>query len=845
MEKRPLLSGFLFLIIGGLTFYTTIEMGLFQSERIELHRLKADAKDNDWFMLQRVYPYDDVNPARYEAARTAVKAFARSEQLQPSWQLVGPSNIGGRISAMAVNPSNTNIIYAGAASGGLWKTTDGAVTWSDVFNESFSIGALALHPADPTIVFVGTGEANPGGVAIYPGNGIWKSTNSGQTWSNPGLQNTGHIGKIEMHPAAPNRIFVSALGRYRSRTQDRGVYRSTDGGQSWNRVLYLNDTTGACDVVISPSDPNRILAAMWTRYRPLTYSVISSAVSGLYLSTNGGDDWTQIITGFPFNNVNLGRISLAWSQSQPNIVYALAANQTVAMGFYKSTDAGETWSMEFNGSSFGENQVWYNNVISVHPSDPNTILAGMVYMRRSTNGGVAWTNVTGSMHVDQHSIIYDPTNANRVIVGNDGGVYYSTNGGTSWLKSYNLPVTQFYAGTLDPTNPQRCFGGTQDNGTLRTLTGSVNDWTMIYGGDGFYVLVDPTNPNRIYAESQNGGLAYSTNGGASFTGGTTGISSTDRKNWCTPIALDLNNTLTLYTGTQRIYRTTNGMQSWTAISADLTRGPNGRIGTITTIDVAKTNSNVIYVGADDGKVSVTTDGGTNWTDISGTLPIRWVTRVAVHPDSANVCYVTLSGYLEDRYAAHVYKTTNYGQTWLNIGGNLPDVPVNDIIIDPLYRPNLYIATDVGVLYSTNGGSTWMVLGTVLPQVPVHDLTLHSPTRKLLASTHGRSAFVLDLTGLVDVQATENVPTQTYLSQNYPNPFNPTTNFRFTIGNLRFVSLRVYDLLGREIAMLVNEVKPAGSYTIEWRPEGLASGVYFSRLVVDGSVIQTRKIVLAK
>ncbi len=244
---------------------------------------------------------------------------------------------------------------------------------------------------------------------------------------NVGLQNSGHIGKIAIHPSFPNRIFIAALGQYRGRTTERGIYRSTNAGLSWTRVLYMNDTTGVCEVVIHPTNPNHILAALWTRYRPLTYSIISGANSGLWLSTNVGDSWTQVTNGFPANNINLGRISLAFSESNPNIVYALAANQTTAMGLYKSTDSGISWSLTLDGSTFAEAQVWFNNVLSVHPVDPNTVFAGMVRMWKSTNGGTAFSNVLADMHVDQHAIAYDPTNHNRILVGNDGGVFYSSN----------------------------------------------------------------------------------------------------------------------------------------------------------------------------------------------------------------------------------------------------------------------------------------------------------------------------------------------------------------------------------------------------------------------------------
>lgn len=809
---------------------------------------RSEARDNDWFMLQRVYPNNDIAPGRYDVAREAVRAMQSvwTESGQPVWQPAGPTNIGGRITSLALHPVNTNIIYAGAAAGGVWKSENGGATWTNIFNESPSTGSLLLDPTNPDVVYVGTGESNPGGVAIYPGNGIWRSTDAGQSWTNLGLENTGQLGRIAIHPSTPSRIYVAALGLYRSRTQERGVYRSTDAGASWQRVHFLNDTTGACEVMIDPLDPNRIYAAMWTRYRPLTYSVITSENTSLWISTDAGNSWSPVSNGFPYNDSNLGRVRLAYAPSSPATLYALASNGTGVRGVFKSTDSGNSWTQTATGSAFssGEGQVWYNNYITVHPTNDNTLFVGMTSMYRSTNGGTSWSTVTGSMHVDQHAIVFDPGNPNRLIVGNDGGVFSSTNLGTSWVKSFHLPVSQFYAGTMDFSNPNRLYGGMQDNGTARTMSGSPDTWSSIYGGDGFYVLVDPTNPNRIYVESQNGGFAYSTNGGTSFSNGRTGINSADRRNWSTPFAMDLSSPLTLYAGTYRIYRTTNGMQNWSPISGDLTRGENGRIGTITTIDVSAVDPGVIYAGADDGTVSVTTDGGSTWSDISAGLPVRWVTRVVADPESANVAYVTHSGYLEYLYASHVHRTSDYGQSWTSISGNLPDMPVNDIIIDPLTR-YLYAATDFNVMYSTNQGQFWQPLGTGFPEVPVHDLTLHSPTRKLAAFTHGRSALTADLNGLVAVSEAHTPPMGiASLLQNYPNPFNPSTTIGFSIPEPGLVTLRVFDLAGREVRTLIREHLSAGAHSSRFDGTAIASGTYVYALSV-GNAVFTRRMTLVK
>ena len=809
---------------------------------------EAAAVDNDWFMLQRVYPHDDINPALYENARQNFRRSLLRKTVASAvpWVSIGPTNIGGRITAVALDPTNSAIIYAGAAGGGIWKSIDGGLSWKNIFSESSSIGSLVLSPANPQVVYVGTGEGNPGGVAIYPGNGIWRSTDGGQTWTNLGLADAGQIGKLAIDPSSPNKMFAAVLGRYRSRTQMRGIYRSLDSGLTWSRVLFLTDTTGACDVVIDPANPNRILAAMWDRYRPLTYSIVNGPNSSLWSSSDGGDHWTKVTSGFPNNDINLGRVSLASSPSQSGLVFALASNGVSVYGIYKSTDSGTDWTQVAPGDRFNsESQVWYNNVIAVHPTNPSILFAGMTEMYESTNGGSTWNDVTSDMHVDHHAIEFDFNTPNRIVVGNDGGVFLSANTGVPWIKSYHLPITQFYAGTIDYSNPQRYFGGTQDNGTPGTFTGSDSDWVDIFGGDGFYVLVDPNNSNRVYAEYQYGGLGYSTDGGASFYDGTVGINLSDRKNWETPIAMDPTTTTTLYTGTHHLYRTTNGMQSWSLISGDLTRGFNGRIGTITTIDVARTDPKVIYVGTDDAKVSVTTDGGKSWTDVTGTLPLRWVTRVTVDPDSANVAYVTNSGYLEDNFSSHLNKTTDFGKSWVSIGAGLPAVPLNDIVVDPRYRGYLYVATDLGVEYSSDAGATWNSLGTGLPEVPVHDLALHTPTNKLFAFTHGRSAYAVDLSSITSVNSVRGVVAREFrLDQNYPNPFNPATSLRFTIPNEQFVTLKIYDVAGREVSTLVKKDMQPGSYTVQWDGTGKASGVYLS-VLSSGNSVQIKKMLLIK
>ena len=462
----------------------------------------------------------------------------------------------------------------------------------------------------------------------------------------------------------------------------------------------------------------------------------------------------------------------------------------------------------------------------------------------STNGGTNW-NLSYQTHVDHHALAFNPTDPNYLINGDDGGIYISTNGGSSWSGPKEMPNTQFYEIGLDYNNPQKLYGGTQDNNTLRTQTGSLDDWEPILGGDGFYVTVDFTNPDIIYAESQNGGLEKSTDGGFNFDYARNGINQNEPTNWSTPVVMDPSNHNVLYYGTNRVYRTTNGAGNWTAISPDLTDdGP--RLGTVSTIDVAATNSNVIYAGTDDSHVWVTTDYGATWNDISASLPYRWVTRVKVDPQNENNVYVTFSGLKWHDPQPHVFKSTNMGASWTDISSNLPDAPVNAFAVDNNDPNRLYLGSDVGAFVSFNGGTSWQPIADGLPVVSVYDIKIHPVENYLAIGTHGRSMYKVDLAQLVNVDPVMNKVAGFNLSQNYPNPFNPSTKIKFTIpgSGVSFVQLKVYDALGNEIKSLINEDKSSGTYSVTFNAAGLSSGVYYYSLKT-GNLVETKKMIFLK
>ncbi len=802
------------------------------------------APAEDWFEKQRAFPYDEIPKDKYTEAIEYVKTMPVYTADNPlPWVLAGPTNIEGRITTIAIHPTNPQIVYVGTANGGLWKSTNFCATWVSVFDNqnTSSIGAIAIDPTNANIIYCGTGESNSLR-SYYPGTGMYKSTDAGTTWSFIGLANTYSFGNIVVNPSNTQIVYAAAVGSTRRKNTERGIYKSTNGGTSWTQSLFTADSVGAIDVVLDVSNPNKVFAAMWERQRREDYIKYGGPMTALYVTTNAGVNWSVVNGGFPSNASDMGRISLDICAANTQIIYALTAYANGnSRGLYKSTNGGTSWSL-INASAAGSsNYAWFNRICKVNPTDANNVYCGGLNMERSINGGTGFSSI-GASHVDHHSIAFAPSNTNFVVNGNDGGIDYSTNGGTSWLASTTLPITQFYAGEIDNNNPNTILGGAQDNGTNRT-TGTVGNWQNIYGGDGFYCLVDYNNSQRVYASSQNGGLGRSTNGGASFSGATSGLDLT-YSNWMVPFVMDKNDPLTLYCGTYKIHKTTNGMASWTVISPDLANGHVQNLGTITTVDVSKSSPGVIYCGTDDANVWVTTNGGTNWTKINTGLPYRWVTRVAVHPTQANVCYVTLSGYKVDSTGAHVFKTTNSGATWASITSNLPNAPVNDIVIDPAFLSTLYLATDVGVMISTNDGASWSAHSTGIPSsVPCHDLTLHNGTRKMVVWTHGRSAYSTDVqpVGIVNLNET---PTGFSLSQNYPNPFNPETKIKYSIPAAGEVSLKVYDITGRLVANLVNQNQKAGVYEVGFNAAHLASGAYIYRLTA-GNYTDTKKMILVK
>ncbi|MCP5064870.1 MAG: T9SS type A sorting domain-containing protein [Ignavibacteriae bacterium] len=836
-------------------------------------QIKNDLLPSEWQWVKRTFPHYDYDIEAYPKAVVKFNELKRNRKnislqklsLNEAWEFVGPTNIGGRIVDIEFNPKEPNIVYAASATGGVFKSIDTGVNWFPIFDDqtNLTIGDIGIDPTNPSIIYVGTGEAN-GGHNNFPGSGIYKSTDAGSNWEFIGLDSTVSIGRIIVDPNNSNRVFVAAVGSYFKTNPERGIYFSPDGGNNWSKSLFLSDSTGAIDLVMDPTNPNILFAAMWERVRrPVLRdgTHLHGPSGGIFKSIDGGISWNKLdaTNGLPNPQTELiGRIGLTISNSDPNTLYATYNDGSQLYGMYKTTDQGNSWTEitnEFPGaSSFS----WFFGQVRVHPTNPETVFVLDVALMKSTTSGSSWNFTYGysgpsALHVDHHALAFHPNNLNYIISGNDGGINISIDGGVSWSAPAQLPITQFYEIGLDKTNPNRLYGGTQDNNTIRTLSGQQNDWESIWGGDGFYVIVDPNNPSIIYAESQFGNLAKSTNGGSNFIGALNGIDSNEPTNWSTPVVLDPNNSQVLYYGTNKLYRTENGTTNWNAISNQLTDySLDRRLGTLTTIAVAPTNSNVIYVGTDDGYVWVTEDYGVTWKDISASLPLRWVTRVVVDPKNENIIYATFSGLRWAEDEAHVFRSINKGVTWQNISNGLPEAPVNAFSVDNRNSDILFLGNDIGAFVSLDAGTSWDILGSGLPIVVVNDMKIHSTENYLAIGTHGRGMYKINLDGITNIKSNP-IPKDFSLSQNYPNPFNPTTTIEYTILFVetlhatslqqQFVELKIYDALGKEVATLVNKEQSVGNHQTLFDASELTSGVYYYSLQINNKNLTKKMIVL--
>jgi hypothetical protein len=746
----------------------------------------------EWFIVQRaggpgkVLDEAKVRQAQSQAqalhsaaaAEAAAAPAAAPRQLRGEWKQVGPTNIGGRIADLVIDVDDPNVVYAATATGGVWKGTahddDGGLTMEYAFDEDAPQGMGAIAMGSDGRLWAGTGEPQPGGGSItFPGNGVYRSDDRGESWQHVGLRNSHNTGRIVVRPDDPDTIFVAAAGSLFNPGEERGIYRSTTGGASWQLVLPPETPfSGGIDLAIDPSNPDRIYAAMWDHRRQPHLRTYAGVGSGVFRSDDGGDTWTRLDnvvdlepgeTGLA-SDESLGRIGIGLAESNPERLYVIAGGQAGLVGFYVSDDGGDSFTTQNSPGSQSSFPWWFGRVW-VDPFDQDHLFVAGVQLRRSTDGGANWSN-SGGIHVDQHGMQFSQAIPGRVYLGNDGGMYRSDDNGVSqsWTSATFQPYMQFYTLDVGEQLPDRIVGGAQDNGSLRSWTGqnpgNPDGWVSYNGGDGETTLIDPDDNNIFYGCSQYGNCVRRYDGpddpppvtNASISSGTV----SDRRNWTTPVVFDPNDSSILYYGGNHLNRSTDRGSSWELLSegVDLTgdfesRGeevdpqyPNW--GTLTTISVAATESDTIYVGTDTGRLWKTEDLGETWHEfVDVGLPDAWVTRVAVDPLDEETVYATFSGYRAGGTASHVFKTTDAGDTWRDISGNLPNAPVNDIVIDH-DNSTVIVGGDMGIYYLKNGRQNWRPVGTGLPLAPVLDIRLHEPTNHLYTSTFGLGMFKVDL-----------------------------------------------------------------------------------------------------
>lgn len=683
-----------------------------------------------------------------------------------TWELHGPSHIGGRVLDVVIDPLAADSIYVATATGGVWHSSDKGMTYEPRWPEDNvqTIGALAVAP-DGTL-YAGTGEAGPGGGSLtYGGDGVWRSRDGGHTWENVGLTESERIGRIVVDPVDPQRVWVAANGPLFSEGGERGLYLSTDGGDTWElKHEGANATTGAVDVALAPDDHLKVYVTMWDRLRHPDSRDYSGGGSALYRSTDGGETFSVI--GQQYFGPGLetvGRLGVAVAPG--GIVYVLSSTVLgLTAGFHSSSDGGDTFTPKPLDSELvtgGFVYAWWFGRVYIDPKDPLHVFATGVNLPESKDGGQTFTS-SGGVHADQHGMAWDPNVEDRVYLGNDGGMYRSDVNGGEWVHGTYMPWNQLFSIDVSQQRPQRITGGLQDNGGVRSWDpdGEVGTetWNDITGGDGTEMRINPVNDEIVYGCSQYGACAVSSNGGNNRTSFDSQIQG-NRKNWLTPIEFDAGNPSTVYTASAIVHRSTNDGADWEAISLDLTDGEQGsgetnplfrNYNTVSTIAATTADIGFILVGTDDGHLWYSHDNAadpaTSWVEVDDSdLPDHYVTSVAIDPVNPDVAYASYSGFRWGESASTVFRSTDRGVSWEDISGDLPQAPVGKVL--PI-GDDLYVGTDVGVFVTRDIGSTptpsWLRLGSGLPMAPIWDLAYQKSTHSLYAANFGRGAYSIDL-----------------------------------------------------------------------------------------------------
>lgn len=689
---------------------------------------------------------------------------------------IGPAFTSGRVIGFAVDPNNAARYFVASASGGVWRTANNGNTWTPVFDRegSYSIGAIALDPKNPLTVWVGTGENNSQRSVSY-GNGLYKSDDGGKTWRNVGLKTSEHIGRIAIDPKDSNIVYVAAQGPLWGPGGDRGLFKTTDGGKTWKNILNISENTGVTEVVIDPNDPNTVYAASYQRRRHMFTLIDGGPESAIYKSTDAGATWNKVRAGLP--TTDMGRIGLAISPVDSNVIYATIESGDRKGGIFRSSDRGGSWEKR---NEFDAGAMYYAHVVA-DPKNVDRIYVMNVFLMVSDDGGRTLRRLgERSKHVDNHEIWIDPANNDHYLVGCDGGVYESYDRGTNWFFKSNLPVTQFYDITTDNATPfYNVFGGAQDNyafggpSRTRNASGIVNaDWFVTQGGDGFRTQVDPEDPNTIYAELQGGNIVRDDKRTGERMGIQPQVGRNEdplRWNWDSPFIISPHSHTRLYFAADKLFRSDDRGDTWRSVSGQLSRGLDRDklpvMGKVWSMDaVAKNQSTafygnasalaespkkdgLIYVGTDDGLLQITEDGGKNWRKVEkiGDVPeLAYVSRIVTSNHDTNTVYVAFENHQNADFKPYLFKSTDAGRTWTSIKSNLPpNWPVWSIAEDHVNPKLLFVGTEFGLFFTVDGGQKWIQMRGGLPTIQMRDLVIQRRENDLVVGTFGRGIYILD------------------------------------------------------------------------------------------------------
>jgi photosystem II stability/assembly factor-like uncharacterized protein len=726
-----------------------------------------------------------------------------------SFRNIGPFRTSAWVTEIAVPdaPARDHLytIYAATRTGGLWKTTNAGTTWTPISDsvEAAAVGAVAVAPSNAKIVWMGTGD-QANARSSYSGKGVFKSTDAGETWQFMGLPDSHHIARIVIHPTNPDIVFVAAMGHLFSRNEERGVFRTRNGGKTWDKVLYVDDGTGAIDLVMNRRSPDTLYAAMYEKHRTPWQLILGGPGTGVYRTDNGGTTWRKL-DGLPSGNV--GRIGLDIHQRNPNVLTIIVENLNERapgmpprvdacqagrggrgggraggpMGneVYRSEDGGRTWK-KTHGDDIdvaGSKAPYSFNQIRTNPADPSQIIVNSDSMYESRDGGRTWNcQFFRGVFGDFRTMWWDEQDPQRIMLGSDGGVNVSYDGGRTTDYFLNKRIGEVYAVGVDMDDPYNVYAGLQDHdswkGPSNARSGQITleDWTTVGTGDGMYNQVDPTNSRWVYNSFQTGGqrrFDQKTGQAANIQPRRAEGAPALRYNWITPIVLSPHNPQIVYTGAQVLFRSLNRGDDWQEISPDLTTNDSSRCGlnsgyvpycTITSISESPLTPGVIWIGTDDGKVQLTRDHGATWTDLTAAVAAaggpadRYVSRVFASPHDAGTAFVAKNGFRNDDFRPFLHRTTDFGKTWTSIAGNLVNSPINVVVQDRKNRNLLIAGNDLGVWVAFDAGTAWTRLKANLPAVPVHDLTVHPRENDLVLGTYGRGVFIGDITPLQELTA---------------------------------------------------------------------------------------------